>query len=105
VSIVSETPIKYDAICPDVAVMSRSFKYPTKRCTVCRDEFVGPYAYCRDCSCAPGKYSVYCFTAFTHNMTPDRESYAEWALAHPTFNATERWRKFVAYLRTQFEIV
>lgn len=105
VSIESESPIKYDAICPDEAIMSRVFKYRLKSCSICHEEFIGPYPFCRDCSCSPGKYSLYCFKAFVQNMTPDRVRYAEFAMDHPTYSSAIRWKKFIAYLHTIFEVV
>jgi ATP-dependent DNA helicase PIF1 len=103
VSIRSPTPIKYDAICPDPAIMSRVFLYRRKDCSVCGEEFLGPYAFCSDCACCPGKHSIYSFKAFVQNMTPERERYAEFALERPEYSSSTRWRKFVAFLRTVFQ--
>jgi ATP-dependent DNA helicase PIF1 len=103
VSIRSPTPIKYDAICPDPAIMSRVFRYRRKDCSVCGEEFLGPYAFCSDCACCPGKHSIYSFKAFVQNMTPERERYAEFALERPEYSSSTRWRKFVAFLRTVFQ--
>ena len=101
----TQSPIRYDQICPSAEVMTNNFGWNEKTCKICNETYLGPYAsFCKDCCSAPGKYSFYRFIDFIQeaNPSPDMIQYVEYAKKNPTKGNTTRWKKFVTFCNSKF---
>lgn len=94
--------IRFDQIAPEEKVMKEIFGRKEKECKVCGEVYVGPYTVCGDCCSCPSPYEVLPFTAFSKNMTKEKEEYVFQILEH--VNQEVRYKKFRKYLSTLYKV-
>lgn len=94
--------IHFDQIVPEEMVMKRLFQRKEKECQVCGEIFIGPYKLCSDCCCCPDPYGWLPFTAFSKNLSKEKEDYVYQILEHQGQEA--RYKKFKRYLATIYKV-
>lgn len=94
--------IHFDQIIPEEMVMKKLFDKKEKECPCCKEAFVGPYKVCPDCCVCPEPYGLLPFTAFSKNLTKDKEEYVYHVLDNP--GKEIRYKKFRAYLASLYKV-
>jgi ATP-dependent DNA helicase PIF1 len=98
----SSDSIHFDQIVPEEIVMKKIFGKKEKECACCRESFVGPYKVCPDCSVCPEPYELLPFTAFSKNLSKDKEEYVCQILENS--GTGSRYKKFREYLTTIYKV-